>query len=109
MLAKIWHYGCCHSFGISGATLYWMKLVILELRANGKYGNEASVTIIVLTPMFNALKLHIYKKKITYKACRYQLLFHLNIRVQLLPFFMYRSGSSGTCFLYYKGSGASAK
>ena len=89
MLAKIWHYGCCHSFGISGATLYWMKLVILGLRANGKYGNEGRVTMIILTLMFNALKLH--KKKIAYKVCRYQLLLHLNIRVQLLPLFMYRS------------------
>jgi hypothetical protein len=63
MLVKIRHYGCCHSFGISGATLYWMKLIILELGANGKYGNEGSVTIIILTPMFNALKLHIRRKK----------------------------------------------
>jgi hypothetical protein len=100
MLVKIRHYGCCHSFGISGATLYWMKLIILELGANGKYGNEGSVTIIILTHMFNALKLHIRRKKKAYKVCRYQLLLHLNIRVQLLPFLCIGPGSSETCFFY---------
>jgi len=44
-----------------------MKLVILWLRANGKYGNECSVTMIILTPMFKTLKLH--KKKNQHIRC----------------------------------------